>query len=249
MKKILIRGLIILGVFSLWEGLIHLLNLPVYILPSPIKIALFIVNNISKLLYHLSFTLMEAVAGFMLALAIGFIIAIIFVYNKDMEKSLYPFAVALKVTPLLALAPILILWFGTGHISKIIAATTLCFFPILVNSIKGLHSVDRNALDLFKSLGATKKLIFLKLRIPHSLPYVFQGLKISTSLAIEGAIVAEFLGATKGIGYLIVVSSYHLNTVQTFAAIILSAIAGIVFFQVISFIEKKIVFWHSKQEI
>lgn len=143
------------------------------------------------------------------------------------------------------MAPLLVLWFGTGLFSKIVAAALVCFFPILVNTVKGLGSVNNDALDLFKSYSATKWQIFTKLRLPNSLPYIFSALKISTGLAVVGAVVGEFVGASKGIGYVILVSSYHLETTTMFAAIIMSALAGVLFFWLISVLEKKFIFWEE----
>ena len=143
------------------------------------------------------------------------------------------------------MAPLLVLWFGTGITSKIVASAIVCFFPILVNTIKGLKSVDKDYLDLLKSFSAKKYQIFIKLRLPNSLPYIFSALKISTGLAVVGAIVGEFVGAKEGIGFIILTSTYHLETVRMFAAIIMSALGGILFFYLINLIEKHVVFWQK----
>ena len=143
------------------------------------------------------------------------------------------------------MAPILILWFGSGVISKIVLAAIFCFFPILVNTIKGLQSINEEALDLFKSFYASKFKIFISLRFPNSLPYIFSALKISIGLAICGAIVGEFSGSFEGIGYVILISSYHLDTVRMFAAMSLTLLIGMLLFYLISLIERKIVFWQG----
>ena len=248
LKEVGIPILSLIGILVIWEILVLLLNIPEYLLPKPTRIISEIITNFDHLLNHTGVTMLEAIIGYIIANVFGFIVAVIFAHSKTVEKGLYPYAIALKTTPIIAMAPLLVLWFGTGITSKIIAAAVICFFPILVNTVKGLRAVDDEALDLFKSFSANKWQIFIKLRLPNSLPYIFSALKISTGLAIVGAVVGEFVGASKGIGYVILVSSYHLETVTMFAAITMSASAGILFFWLISLMEKKIVFWQKSEE-
>lgn len=243
LKGIGIPILFFVGILVVWEILVLLLNVPEYLLPRPTKIISEIITNFGSLLGHTGITMFEAIVGYIIANIIGFIVAVIFVHSKTIEKGFYPYAIALKTTPIIAMAPLLVLWFGTGIASKIVAAAVICFFPILVNTVKGLRSISDDALDLFKSYSASKWQIFTKLRLPNSLPYIFSALKISTGLAVVGAIVGEFVGASKGIGYVILVSSYHLETTRMFAAIIMSALAGILFFGLISILERKYIFW------
>lgn len=221
----------------------RIFSIPQYLLPTPSAIAIDLSKNIGSLLFHVSITFYEAILGFLIANAIGILIAIAFVHSKTLKRGLYPFAIALKTTPIIALVPLLVLWFGNGIFSKVAAAALISFFPSLVNTVKGLQSVDIEALDLFKSLSASKWDIFTKLRLPTALPYIFSALKISTSLAVIGAIVGEFVGSNKGIGFVILINSYYLETVKMFSAIILAALTGIVFFGIVSFIEKRIIFW------
>lgn len=236
-----------IGFFALiivaWELLVRALSIPQYLLPSPSVIAVDFVSSINSLLFHAVVTLWEAFLGFLLANALGVLVAIAFAHSKTLEKGLYPFAIMLKTTPIIAMAPLLILWFGNGIASKVAAAAFIAFFPAIVNTTRGLQSVDNETLDLFKSLSASKWQIFSKLRFPTALPYIFSALKISTSLAVVGAIVGEFVGANKGIGFIILISSYHLEIVKMFSAVIAAALTGIIFFCVVSFIEKRIIFW------
>jgi NitT/TauT family transport system permease protein len=190
-------------------------------------------------------TLIEAILGFLVGCSFGFILAIIFVYFKTLKMSFYPYAIALKTIPIIAIAPLLIVWFGNGLFSKIVMSALICFFPMVVNTVRGLSSVDSDTLDLFNSLNANKIQIFFKLRLPTSLPYVFSALKISTTLSVIGAIVGELSGANIGIGYIILVSSYKMQTKVLFAAITSSAIGGILFFAVIGLIEKEILRWYE----
>lgn len=243
--SVIISFFVIIGI---WEFLVRIFSVPQYLLPAPSAIALDFFQNFNSLLYHAGITFSEAFIGFLIANALGILTAIAFVYSKTLEKSLYPFAITLKTTPIVAMAPLLILWFGNGMFSKVAAAALISFFPAIVNTVKGLKSVDDEAVDLLKSFSANKWQIFTKLRFPSALPYIFSALRISTSLAIVGAIVGEFVGANKGIGYIILISSYHLEIVKMFSAVIASAITGVIFFWVISFIEKHIVFWGNIED-
>jgi len=164
---------------------------------------------------------------------------------NTLEEGLFPIAIAVKTTPIVAVAPLLVIWLGTGWWSKIVAVILICFFPVLVNAVKGLKAADVEYRELFQTLGASRAQEFRKLRIPYCLPYLFSALKISSSLAIVGAIVGEFVGATQGLGYLIMVSSAHLETATLFAAIAAAALAGILMFYVIGWTEERVIFWHS----
>jgi len=228
-----------------WEALVRILNVPVYVLPSPTAIASEIGAHSLSLLQHTGVTLLEAVLGFLLANVLAFTLAVVFAHSRIIEKGIFPFAIALKTTPIVAMAPILVIWFGTGLSSKIVAAAVICFFPILVNATLGLRDVDEQALDLFESLAASKWQVFIMLRLPNSLPYLFSALKISTSLSIVGAIVGEFVGAKNGLGYLILISSYHLETPAMFAAIVAAALGGVAFFGIVNAIERQLLFWRD----
>lgn len=232
-------------ILATWEIFVMIFAIPEYLLPKPTKIISEIILNFNSLLRHTIITMIEVIFGFLIGNVLGFLGAVIFAHSKTIEKGLYPYAIALKTTPILAIAPLLVLWFGTGMISKIVAAAIVCFFPILVNTVKGLKNIDDEYLDLLRSFSASKYQIFTKLRLPNSLPYIFSALKISTGLAVVGAIVGEFVGAKEGIGFVILISTYHLETATMFAAIIMSALGGILFFYFISLIERKIIFWQK----
>ncbi len=231
-----------------WEFTVRALEVPQYLLPAPSAIVIDFIVNIHTLAFHTGITLWEAFLGFALANAIGVLVAIVFAHSSTLEKGLYPYAIALKTTPIIAMAPLLLLWFGNGISSKVAAAALIAFFPAIVNTTKGLKAVDTEALDLLRSLSATKWQIFTKLRLPNALPYIFSALKISTSLAVVGAIVGEFVGANRGIGYLILVNSYHLEIVKMFSAVIAAALAGILFFWVVVLLEKRVIFWVKNNE-
>jgi NitT/TauT family transport system permease protein len=238
----LVPVLFMAAIFCVWEAAVILFDVPEYLLPAPSVIARTIDCN---LFFQLAVTFSEALAGFLIASSLAFIAALAFVRFRPLEQGLFPIAIAIKTTPLVALAPLLVLWQGTGWWSKITAASLICFFPVLVNTVKGLKAAGADYFELFSVLGATRPQEFRKLRIPFSIPYVFSALKISSSLAVVGAIVGEFVGATKGLGYVIMISSAHIETPALFSAIFASAGAGIVLFYAVAAAERVVVFWQE----
>ena len=220
-----VQSPLIFGLLALaaWQAIVMAADIPEYLLPAPSAI---IANVDRTLVVQLAVTFVEALIGFLIASALAFGCAIIFVRFNTLEEGLFPIAIAVKTTP-------------------IVAVILICFFPVLVNAVKGLKAADAEYRELFQTLGASRAQEFRKLRIPYCLPYLFSALKISSSLAVVGAIVGEFVGATQGLGYLIMVSSAHLETATLFAAIAAAALAGILMFYVIGWTEERIVFWHS----
>jgi NitT/TauT family transport system permease protein len=235
----LIVGLLVLAA---WQAIVMAARIPEYLLPAPTAI---FANIDRTLLIQLGVTFVEALIGFLIASTVAFGCAILFVRFTVLEQGLFPIAIAVKTTPIVAVAPLLVIWLGTGWWSKIVAVILICFFPVLVNAVKGLKAADAEYRELFQTLGATRAQEFRKLRIPYCLPYLFSALKISSSLAIVGAIVGEFVGATQGLGYLIMISSAHLETATLFAAIAAAALAGIIMFYAIGWTEQRVIFWHS----
>jgi NitT/TauT family transport system permease protein len=231
----LIFGLLVLAA---WQAIVMVGDIPEYLLPAPSAIA---ANVDRTLAVQLAVTFVEALIGFLIASVMAFGSAIMFVRFATLEEGLFPIAIAVKTTPIVAVAPLLVIWLGTGWWSKIVAVILICFFPVLVNAVKGLKAADAEYRELFQTLGATRAQEFRKLRIPYCLPYLFSALKISSSLAIVG----EFVCATQGLGYLIMVSSAHLETATLFAAIAAAALAGITLFYVIGWTEERVIFWHS----
>jgi NitT/TauT family transport system permease protein len=230
----------------LWEVMIKLLQVPIFLAPAPSDILGAIDASLWK---NMLVTLFEAVVGFFLANIVGFVTAVIFVHSKPIEKGMFPLAIALKTTPIVALAPLLVIWLGTGYWSKVAASMLICFFPILVNSVKGLKAIENEAWELFSAYKGSKSEIFWKLRLPTSLPYIMSALKISTSLAVVGAIVGEFVGSNEGLGYVVLVSSYHMDTPAMFSAILAAALSGLLLFWTISWLEKKLIFWQRIDEV
>ena len=225
-----------------WQAFVVVAQIPEYLLPSPTAILATVDRSLAV---QFGVTFIEALAGFLIASVLAFAIATLFVRFHTLEDGLFPIAIAVKTTPIVAIAPLLVIWLGTGWWSKIVAAILICFFPVLVNTVKGLKAADLEYRELFETLGASRAQEFRKLRVPYCLPYLFSALKISSSLAVVGAIVGEFVGATQGLGYLIIISSAHLETATLFSAIFAAALAGITMFYAISWTERRLIFWSS----
>jgi len=247
MKRKLMSTIILSSFLIFWEISIRVFNVPEYILPPPSQIVYEIYTNFQSLITHTLITLTEAVSGLLLGLIFAMLISILFTNFKSFKSHFYPYFVSIKTIPIIALAPLIILWFGHGMFSKIIIVALACFFPILINTTKGLTALDQGNLELFKSMKATKLKTFLHLRFPSALPYIFASLKIAATLAVLGAIVGEFIGANKGLGFIMVLSSTYLETSTLFAAIILSSVIGVLLFLVVSIVEKKVVFWIEEE--
>ena len=228
---------------SLWHAFDYIFNIRSIILPNPLEIFFVIINNFEYLIKHTAITSIEALLGFVLGSCLGFLSAISFTYSSLLKKSFYPYAICFKAIPVIALAPLLIMWFGSGILSKVIMAGIICYFPVLVGTVKGLSSVTKDQLDLFRLLNASEWQIFLKLRIPTCFSYLFPALKISATFSVVGATIAEFTGASFGIGYIIVNSSYYLETGMMFAAIVMISMVGLLFFYLVEFVERKVLFW------
>jgi NitT/TauT family transport system permease protein len=236
---------LIVIIFFLWEGIIVVFDVPEYLVPKPSTIFAQLWHKFPSLLPHLYITTFESVLGFLFGSIFGVILAIAFIYSNTLEQSLYPYTIALKSIPIVAIAPLLIVWFGNGLVPKIIVSAIITFFPVVVNMTKGLNSVDKDAFDIFDSLSATPLQVFMKLRLINSLPYLFAALKMSATLSVTGAIVGEFSGSDKGLGFFILISSHRLETVDMFVGIILSSLLGVLLFYIISIFEKIFIPWEQ----
>lgn len=244
---VVIPAVTLVALVTLWELAVRLFDINPLIFPSPIEVWQAFRQDSTELFMETAITMTEAVLGFLIGSISAYILAIMFVHAKLIQDALYPYAIALKSTPLIAIAPLLVLWFGNGMLSKVVMSALVAFFPVLVNAVNGLRSVDAELLDLMKSLSATRRQVLMKIRIPNSLGYLFASLKIASSLAVVGAVIGEFTGATEGIGHYIVTSSYYLETARMFAGIIMISLGGILFFGFVAWLERRVVFWQEQE--
>jgi NitT/TauT family transport system permease protein len=220
-----------------WEAVVWLFSIPPYLLPGPLAIVSAIAQNADRLAPDVWVTVREAFGGFLLGNSLGILAAVVFAHYRVIERGLLPYAIVAQTIPIVAIAPLVILWAGQGMFSKVIISAIMCLFPSIVNTLKGLKSVDPSARDLMKTYAATPAQIFFKLRVYAALPYIFSALKITSGLSVIGAIVGEYLGADKGIGFAIVVYSGRLETDLMFAAVAVSTATGLGFFLTVGAIE------------
>ena len=205
-----------------------------FLIPLPSQVFKVMVSQFSFLLMNTGVTMIEAIVGFFIGNAVAYALALIFVRFPVMEKMGLAGAVAVKSTPVIVLAPLFIIWFGNGIFGKCLMAGLVCFFPMLINSVVGLRAVEPDILNYLRSLGASDIQILRIVRIPSSLPYVMAAAKTSSTISIVGAIIAELAGSDWGVGAIFLKSIWFLRTEQMFAAIIFVAIAGIIFYALVS---------------
>lgn len=191
-------------------------------------------------------TMTETIAGFAIGCAVAWVLGTLIGMFASMRYAFYPPAVAFQITPRVALAPLFLTWFGFGITSKIVMAATICFFPVLLNVIVGLQTVDQDARTYMRSLGASRWQEYTKLLLPASLPLIFAGLKNGITLALIGAIVAEFVGASEGMGVLIKTFNFQLDVAEGFAVIVALMFFGLILYGIMELLDNKIVFWRSK---
>lgn len=241
-------GLFLLILF-LWEmavitGLISTIMIPK---PTAIIGAMWELYVTERTIYsHFFITLFEAVAGFLIGAAIAISLAVSSSLSETFKRYVTPYAVVLNVTPGIALTPVVIAWFGYGMGSKVALAAIISFFPIFVNTLTGLTKIDREREELFRSLGASTRDIFTKLRVPAALPLLFAGLKIGLTTALIGAVVAEFAQATAGVGVLMNRFSFQLNMASSIATLLSMTVMGLLMFYSMEFLDDRIVFWRRE---
>lgn len=250
LKKYICIASILLLFFLLWEAFIKLFNISEFILPGPyiiFKTYLAMVLT-GKLLFHTWITAIEALSGFIAGALIGIILGYIVSKSLALDKILTPFIIAAQSTPKLALAPIFLIWFGFGILSKIFITALIVFFPIFINTVVAIKSVNPNLRNVMRLSNANKWQVFKKLEIPSSLPMLFAGFKTGITLAIVGAVVGEFVGASAGLGYLIIFSTGYLDTAMVFAAIFQLIIVSIIFYEIIAITGSKLLKWHQSEK-
>jgi NitT/TauT family transport system permease protein len=221
-----------------WQALVAALRIPEYLLPAPSGIAAALASEWRYLAVHSLVTLSEILWGFGLAVAAGIPLAMLIVYSPLFERAVYPLLVAAQSVPKVAIAPLLIFWAGLGMFPKVLVAFAIAIFPVVIDTVVGLRSVEPEMLHLARSMGARERKIFLKIRFPSALPNIFAGLKVAVTLAVVGAIVGEFIQADRGLGYALQQATAVLNTTLGFAVILILAVIGIVLFAAVEALER-----------
>lgn len=240
-----VQALTFVVLMGSWEGIVRMLDVPGFLLPAPSAVIKALVAGLSSGLYlkHGLITAFEALAGFVTGSALGILIGTLIVVFPIMERIIYPYVVAIQTIPKVAIAPLMIVWFGFGLSSKVFVAALVSLFPVLVNVIAGLRAVDQDRLDLLGALSASRWQVFRYLRFPNALPYIFAGLNTAIVLAVIGAIVGEFVGSNQGIGFLILQANFQLDIAGIFSLFVVLSVMGIFLHGTLRWAERKCIFW------
>lgn len=239
--------LVVLGFFLLWEILVRVLHVKEFVLPTPsgALVHLFLpqpdANYNWKL--HISTTIYEFIISFVVTGIIGVGLSIMMIWSKAIRNLLMPAFIFINSLPIIAIAPIILLWLGYGLKTNILIAFLVSFFPVVVNTVTGLDDIEDDLLDLVRYLNASKWQIFYKIRIPNALPYIFSGLKICATMSVMGAIVGEFIGSDRGLGYIIINSQYAMDTPPIFSSLIVISFAGAVMYSLVVLLERMCMPW------
>ncbi|MBN9094298.1 MAG: ABC transporter permease [Pandoraea pnomenusa] len=240
-RPIALIAIIVIG----WELAIQLFHIKPYLVPDPLVVIRQLVTDFPKLWQDTLITTYATVGGFVLSALIGVPLAMLIAYSRLVESYVYPLLVFSHSIPKIAIAPLLVVWFGFGIVPKIVTAFLLGFFPVVVSTVMGFKSVDRDMIDLVRSMKASRLQTFLKISLPFAMPSIFSGLKVSVTLAVVGAVVGEFVGANSGIGYVLQVANGNFDLPLMFAALILLSLVGVVLFVLVDVVERLMIPWHA----
>jgi NitT/TauT family transport system permease protein len=233
-----------------WELIVRAFEIPTFIFPAPSKVAMALWRGFASGLYqkHLYYTLLETVLGFMLGSALGFFLGTAVALNRYVEYFFYPYIVMFQSLPKVALAPLIVVWFGLGLKSQVINTALVAFFPLLVNTMVGLKSADEDRMNLMRSLAASENQIFWMLKLPNALPFVMAGLDVAMIFALIGAIVAEFVGARAGLGMLIQSMNFNMDVSGQFSVLLILSIVGLLLNRCILLIRRRVLFWDPSEK-
>jgi NitT/TauT family transport system permease protein len=234
--------------FVLWEFAVHLTGVKEYLLPPPSKVWTEFLKRYPTVMHGAWVTTQEIIAGYLLAVVVSIPLALSVAYSRFVETAIYPVVVFLQIVPKIAIAPLFIIWFGFGFTPKLLLVFLLSFFPIVVASIAGFKSVDPEIMDFARTTGASGWKMFFKIRLPQALPDIFTGLKVGAALSATAAVVAEFVAADSGLGYLLLQYNGQLETPMVFAIVVLLSLIGLAVYYVVEIIERIAIPWHVSQQ-
>jgi ABC-type nitrate/sulfonate/bicarbonate transport system permease component len=230
--------LLVAVLIVLWQVLQRALEIPAFLLPAPTDVVRLMIDEWPLIQMHSLSTIGSIASGYTAATLFALAVSALMIRYPLMERLIMPIFVGLQSVPKIAIAPLILVWVGAGIGSKILVVASIAFFPIVINTMAGFKEVDRGLADVFRSVDASERQMFFRLRLPYAMPYIFAGLRIATTLSVLGAIVAEWLAASNGLGYLVLSGSFNFNTARSFAAIIVLAIIGTAFFGLMSWLER-----------
>ena len=237
-----VLALLLAGI--VWETWVRVSDVPIYMVPPPSEVLKQLFWEFDFFINEGSVTLFEALVGFSIGAGVALTGAALMAHSRFLDL-----AILVKVTPVVAVAPLFVIWFGFGPIPKILITALITFFPVLVNGVTGFRSVDRGSLDFLRSLYASRREIFLILRIPSALPYLFSAFRVSIPLSVIGAVVGEWFSADRGLGSVIIVAHSNLDMVTLFDAIFVLAFMGVGLTALVSVAERKALFWHESSVV
>jgi NitT/TauT family transport system permease protein len=242
---------VLVVLITVWELIAQYEVVSHLVLPAPSAIGVAFIDLFAEGLVwrHLRITLYETLVGFTVGAGAAFVLAVLSSFWTPFRRIVSPYMIVLQVTPRIALAPVFITWFGFGTMPKIVMAATICFFPVFINTLTGLLTVDEEALEMFRSMRANKRQIFTQLTLPSAMPVTFAGLKTGMTLALIGAIVAEFVGTSVGLGLLIDTFTFQLRMDASFAVLMLLALVGLALYGAMEFLDRRVVFWTHDERL
>jgi NitT/TauT family transport system permease protein len=246
----LVAPILFIMLMATWEVAVRILEIPAIILPAPSDVGVALVREVTSpsFLYHLGVTFIEIVAGFAAGAALGIVLGIAIGQSEFLERVAYPYVVAFQTVPKVAIAPIIVIWFGYGLSSKVVITATIVFFPLLANTIAGLRSAPRDQIEMLRAHTANDWQVFRMVRLPQALPYIFAGLDIAVVLAVIGAVVGEFVGAKAGLGFLILQKNFTFDMAGSFAILIVLSLIGVGLHAIIVTIQRRLLFWTSAND-
>jgi NitT/TauT family transport system permease protein len=247
-RALLWPALVTAATLAAWEVVVGALRVKAVLLPRPSAIAAVLWAQAPLILEHMWPTFYQIVLGFLLSVAGGALVAVLITYSAAVRAGFYPLIVVSQIVPKVAVAPLFVVWFGLGDLSRLLLAFLIAFFPIVINTAAGLTSVDEDIVRMARAYTGTRWQIFAKIRLPHALPLIFGGMKISITLAVIGVVVAEFVAAQRGIGYLIVMANGLLDTPLMMAAIAALSLMGLGLYGAVAALERLVVYWQPPPE-
>jgi NitT/TauT family transport system permease protein len=236
--------LVLLLTLVLWQLAVMWFEIPHYFLPAPRSVIEKFQENPRLYFEAFAVTSVEAIGGFILGAGAGIVMAVLIARSRLVEELLFPYLTIIRVMPIVAIAPLLIIWFGHGMTPMIIVSALIAFFPVVVNTVLGLRSVDPDLIDLMRTLNASEGQILWRIRFPFALPYILSSFRIAAPGAVIGALVGEFVGGTAGLGYVLVLAHGRIDTAAVFLMVTMSVLLGLLFFAIVIAIEKRVLRWH-----
>jgi ABC-type nitrate/sulfonate/bicarbonate transport system permease component len=245
-ERILPPVIFLVVAMAAWEGAVQSLDIPRWLLPAPSAILARFLKT-PNLWYHTLLTVMEAASGFVASAVLGISLAAGISHSRFLERGVFPYVVISNAIPIIAIIPLLTIWFGFGYAPKVMIAAIISFFPIVTNTTRGFKSADQRVLDFMRSINATRWQVFTKIQFPTALPFMFAAFRIASSLSIVGAVVAEFYGSDRGLGYLVITSATQLQTDLLFVSIAVLALLGVGCFSLFGRVERAYGAWQAEQ--